>query len=273
MDYPMKMTVRQVVPLAFALALAGTLSAQDDPPSRVARLSYMTGQVSFEPPTVNEWGPATLNYPLTTGDNLYTDVNASRAVLRLSRNSIRLAPGTNFQFVNLSDQVTQMSINSGALIVKLRNLWDGESWEVDTPNGAVTLLRTGEYRIDTDPNRNATMVTVRSGDAEVTSNNQSFPVHARQTVYLDPNGQPNIADMNPPDDFDQFGYSRDRIEDAPAALCFSVCDRVRRPGRLRHLAAQSGLRVHVGTARGIWMGALSQRPLGLGGTVGLDMGG
>jgi hypothetical protein len=215
MDYPMKMTVRQVVPLAFALALAGTLSAQDDPPSRVARLSYMTGQVSFEPPTVNEWGPATLNYPLTTGDNLYTDVNASRAVLRLSRNSIRLAPGTNFQFVNLSDQVTQMSINSGALIVKLRNLWDGESWEVDTPNGAVTLLRTGEYRIDTDPNRNATMVTVRSGDAEVTSNNQSFPVHARQTVYLDPNGQPNIADMNPPDDFDQFGYSRDRIEDAP----------------------------------------------------------
>jgi hypothetical protein len=90
--------------------------------------------------------------------------------------------------VNLSDQVTQMSINSGALIVKLRNLWDGESWEVDTPNGAVTLLRTGEYRIDTDPNRNATMVTVRSGDAEVTSNNQSFPVHARQTAYLECRG-------------------------------------------------------------------------------------
>jgi hypothetical protein len=216
-----KMTARQVAPLALVLAFAGTLAAQyappqpDDPPSRVARLSYFTGQVSFEPSTVSDWGPATLNYPLTTGDNLYTDVNGSRAILRISRNSIRLAPGTNFQMVNLSDQVTQMSINSGALIVKLRNLWDGESWEVDTPNGAVTLLRTGEYRIDTDPNRNATMVTVRSGDAEVTSNNQSFPVHARQTAYLDPNNQPNIMDMNPPDDFDQFGYSRDRLEDAP----------------------------------------------------------
>jgi len=215
------MTARQVAPLALVLAFAGTLAAQyappqpDDPPSRVARLSYFTGQVSFEPSTVSDWGPATLNYPLTTGDNLYTDVNGSRAILRISRNSIRLAPGTNFQMVNLSDQVTQMSINSGALIVKLRNLWDGESWEVDTPNGAVTLLRTGEYRIDTDPNRNATMVTVRSGDAEVTSNNQSFPVHARQTAYLDPNNQPNIMDMNPPDDFDQFGYSRDRLEDAP----------------------------------------------------------
>jgi hypothetical protein len=217
----MKMTARHIASLAFGLAFAGTLAAQyappqpDDPPSRVARLSYFTGQVSFEPSTVNDWAPATLNYPLTTGDNLYTDVNGSRAVLRLSRNSIRLAPGTNFQMVNLSDQVTQMSINSGALIVKLRNLWDGESWEVDTPNGAVTLLRTGEYRIDTDPNRNATMVTVRSGDAEVTSNNQSFPVHARQTAYLDPNNQPSVVDMNPPDDFDQFGYSRDRLEDAP----------------------------------------------------------
>ena len=214
----MKKTVQQVVPLSLALALAGAMAAQpvspDDPPSRVARLSYMSGQVSFEPSTVNDWAPASLNYPLTTGDNLYTD-NGARAVLRVSRNSIRLAPGTNFQMVNLSDQIAQMSINSGALDVKVRNIFEGESWEVDTPNGAVTLLRSGEYRIDTDPSRNATMVTVRAGDALVTSNNQSFPVHARQTAYIDPNGQPNIADMNPPDDFDQFGESRDRIEDAP----------------------------------------------------------
>lgn len=218
----MKFTSRQVVPLAMAFAMAGALAAQpmpgpvsnDDPPSRVARLSYMSGAVSFEPSTVNEWGPATLNYPLTSGDNLYLD-NGARAVLRISRNSIRLAQGTNFQMVNLSDQIAQMSINSGAIDVKVRNLYEGDSWEVDTPNGAITLLRAGEYRIDTDADRNATMVTVRSGDAEVTSNNQSFPVHARQTAYLTMNDQPQIVGMNPPDDFDQFGYSRDRMEDAP----------------------------------------------------------
>jgi hypothetical protein len=220
MDRKMKMTLRKIVPLALALAIAGSLAAQpippeQDPPTRVARLSYMSGQVSFEPSSVNEWAPASLNYPLTTGDNLYTDPAGARAVLRVSRNSIRIAPGTNFQMVNLSDQVAQMSINSGAIDLKIRHIWDGNTWEVDTPNGAVTLLQAGEYRIDTDPNRNATMVTVRNGQAVVTSNNQSFTVYARQTAYVDANGAPNIVAMNPPDDFDQFGYTRDRIEDAP----------------------------------------------------------
>jgi hypothetical protein len=197
------------------VAAAGIAAAQDDPPSRVASLSYMNGPVSYEPASVDQWTDATLNYPLTTGDNLYTDQGAA-AVLRVGRNSIRLAQGTNFQFVNLSDNVVQMSINSGALSVRVRNLYEGESWEVDTPNGAVTLLREGEYRIDTDPDRNATMVTARNGDVEVTSNNQSFPVHAGQTAYLSVNGGPDIRDQNPLDDFDNFAISRDRLEDVPA---------------------------------------------------------
>jgi hypothetical protein len=59
--------------------------------------------------------------------------------LRIGQNSIRLDSGTNFQFVNLSDNVVQTSINSGSL--RLRHLLDTESWEVDTPNGALTVLR------------------------------------------------------------------------------------------------------------------------------------
>src|ERR1039457_6923597 len=131
--------------------------------SRVARIAYITGPVSFEPASVDQWADASLNYPMTTGDNLYTDVGA-RAVLRIGQNSIRLNSGANFQFVNLSDNVVQTSVNAGSLSLRVRHLFDGESWEVDTPNGAVTLLRTGEYRVDTDASRNATMVTVRAGD-------------------------------------------------------------------------------------------------------------
>ena len=71
-----------------------------DPPSRVARIAYITGPVSFEPASVDNWTDASLNYPMTTGDNLYTD-NGARAVLRIGQNSIRLNSGTNFQFVNL----------------------------------------------------------------------------------------------------------------------------------------------------------------------------
>jgi hypothetical protein len=201
--------------LAF-FAASGITAAQDmDPPSRVARIAYMTGPVSFEPASVDQWTDASLNYPMTTGDNLYTDTSA-RAVLRIGQNSIRLNSGTNLQFVNLSDNVVQTSINSGSLSLHVRHLFDGESWEVDTPNGAVTLLRTGNYRVDTDTNNNATMVTVRAGDVEVTANNQSFPLHSGQTAYFDNSGgPPDVQDANQPDDFDSFVIARDRLEDVP----------------------------------------------------------
>ena len=202
--------------LAALLAVSGVVAAQDaDPPSRVARIAYITGPVSFQPASVDQWADASPNYPMTTGDNLYTDSGA-RAVLRIGQNSIRLNSGTNFQIVNLSDNVVQTSVNSGSLSLHVRHLYDGESWEVDTPNGAVTLLRTGDYRIDTDASRNATMVTVRAGDIEVTANNQSFPIHSGQTAYIDNSGNPpDVQAAYQPDDFDSFAASRNRQEDAP----------------------------------------------------------
>jgi hypothetical protein len=199
------------------LVVSGLATAQDadDPPSRVARIAYLAGPVSFEPASVDQWADASLNYPMTTGDSLYAGGGA-RGVLRIGQNSIRLNSGANFQFVNLSDNVVQTSVNAGSLSLHLRHLFDNESWEVDTPNGAVTLLRTGEYRVDTDNVRNATMVTVGSGDVEVTANNQSFPVHSGQTAYFDNSGNPpDVQAAGQPDDFDAFVAIRDRVENVP----------------------------------------------------------
>ena len=42
-----------------------------DPPSRVGRLNYLSGSVSFRPGTVDEWTAATLNYPVYEGDHLW----------------------------------------------------------------------------------------------------------------------------------------------------------------------------------------------------------
>ncbi len=53
-----------VVPSAAALA---------DPSGRVARISFVGGPVSFRPASLDEWSLASLNYPLTVGDHLWTD--------------------------------------------------------------------------------------------------------------------------------------------------------------------------------------------------------
>lgn len=193
--------------------LAGTALAQD-PPARVARLNYLSGHVSFHPASVDDWSSATVNYPITTGDQLYSDIGA-RAELHLASTALRLDGRTNMGLLNLDDRTMQIRLTQGSIGLRIRRMDDNQLFEVDTPNGAISLLRTGEYRIDTDPDRNATMVTVRGGEAEVTANGGSFPVHPRQTAYFTGTSTEEIRDGNPPDDFDRFCQLRDRRDDAP----------------------------------------------------------
>ncbi|HWO28040.1 MAG TPA: hypothetical protein VNO32_04510, partial [Candidatus Acidoferrum sp.] len=67
-------------------------SADDsqDPPSRVARLSYMDGSVSMQPGGAGDWGAAAKNRPVTIGDKLWTDKD-SRAELQAGQASIHLS--------------------------------------------------------------------------------------------------------------------------------------------------------------------------------------
>jgi hypothetical protein len=196
--------------------LTAAACAQDvpvsDPPSRVARLNFIDGSVSFQPAGVDDWAAASLNYPLTSGDHIYSDIG-SHAEMHIGPNALRLGSQSNFGFLNLDDRTVQVRFTEGALEIRLRRLDDDDLYEVDTPQGAVSLLRNGDYRIETDPDRNATMVTVRAGEVEVTANGNSFAVHPRQTAYCADGAQPDIRDANPPDAFDAFTDQRNILED------------------------------------------------------------
>ena len=85
--------------------LAGALLADaGDPPSRVARLNYLNGAVSFRPGSVDDWGPATLNYPLTTGDHLWTDPGAQTEI-HIGSTAVRMNSGTALSILNLDDRI------------------------------------------------------------------------------------------------------------------------------------------------------------------------
>src|SRR5690242_5931688 len=156
-----------------ASAIAPLVAQDQDPPSRVARLNYLDGSVSFRPGSVEEWAAATLNYPLATGDHLWTDQSA-RAELHIGPAAVHMASETALAILTLDDRLAQLSLTQGAVNVRIPRLEPDEAWEVDTPNGAITLLRPGDYRIDVLPDSNTTMVTVRDGDAEVTGGGQAF---------------------------------------------------------------------------------------------------
>src|ERR1035441_7074194 len=102
------------------LALASHLAGQEtgDPPSRVARLNYVVGAVSFRPSTVDSWVPATSNYPMTTGDHLWTDAGGS-VEIHVGSSAIRLASLAAFSILNLDDRTAQISLSQGAMHVRI----------------------------------------------------------------------------------------------------------------------------------------------------------
>src|SRR3989454_834373 len=210
-----RMRIARLVMPALVLALVPTLHLADasdqDPPSRVGRLSFLSGSVSFRPGSVDDWATATVNYPLTTGDHLWTDADA-RAEITIGSSAIRLASQSAFGFLALDDRTTQVRLSQGALTVRLRHLGDDEAFEIDTPNVAVSLLRPGSYRVDVDSTGDTTTVTVRHGEAEVTASGSAFSVHADDAAVVVGSDSPSydIHAALRPDDLDDWCTARDR---------------------------------------------------------------
>ncbi len=209
---------------ALIFGLSVPVRAQDqpeegaDPPSRVARLSYTTGTISMEPAGVNDWAPADVNRPFTTGDYLYADQN-SAAELQLDVAAIRMAAQTSFGFLNLDDRTVQIKLTEGDLYIRVRNWTPDQVFEVDTPNAAVTLLQNGIYRFRVDANGNMSFVVVRQGQAEITGGGQAFTLNADNSATLTGTDQLQYdIELAPqPDPFDQWCQARDAHEEQLAA--------------------------------------------------------
>jgi hypothetical protein len=212
----MKFTQRFVL---MALASACLLAAQDDPPGRVARMSYLYGTASFLPAGVPDWAPADYNRPLTSGDQVYVDF-AGTVELETGATVLRLGSATALEFLSLDDSNMQIRLTEGTLLIRVRSLGDQDSVEVDTPSLAFSLLRPGDYRIDVKPDSALTKVTVRGGEGEVTGSDQAFTVHAGEQLQATGADQPNYQTVGapPPDILDNFALQRDQKDDqSPSA--------------------------------------------------------
>lgn len=205
-----------VVLSALGLTLSGFASAE--PPSRAARLGYMSGTVSFSPAGQPDWVQAVVNRPLTTGDRLWVDAN-SRAELQIGGAAIRLGSATSVTLLNLDDRIAQVQLTQGSLKVRVRHMGPGQSFEVDTPNLAFTLRRPGEYRIDVDSNDDATAVMVQSGEAEVYGEDASYTITSRQGYRFYGTGLSDYDSLGGrrDDDLDRWARERDRRGDNSAS--------------------------------------------------------
>ncbi len=139
---------------------------EGDPPSRVARISYLDGNVSFQPSGTEDWSAAAKNRPVTVGDKLWTDQD-SRAELQAGQASMHLGSMTALSFLNLDENITQVRIAEGAVNFRVREMCEGDLYEIDTPNAAFTVKEAGAFRVDVNENGDGTRITVIRGEGGI----------------------------------------------------------------------------------------------------------
>ncbi len=222
--------------LTMLLGLAGLLSfvapqaradEEKDPPTRVARISYVDGSVSLQPGGQGDWGSAARNRPMTIGDKLWVDKD-SRAELQAGPAAIHLGSMTALSFLNLDQGITQMRLAEGSINFRVSELRQGDLYEVDAPNLAFTVKQAGAFRIDVDENGDSARVTVIRGEGEVTAGGKTYEVHSGERAEF--NGTDNIQysiDRAPgPDGLDRWAAERDLKEDRSASAKYVSRDMV-----------------------------------------------
>ena len=103
------------------LALFVSAAAFADPPTRVARLTQMSGTITFSPAGEEDWAIAQPNRPVVTGDRLWADAN-SHVELQIGAAAARLGSETSVNVLNLDDQVGQFQLAQGSLNLRVRRI-------------------------------------------------------------------------------------------------------------------------------------------------------
>jgi hypothetical protein len=183
------------LPLALSLGLVGTARAQsaDTPPGRVGQLAFINGQVSFADSSANGWTQATLNYPIVSGDALYTQPGAQTAVA-IDASRITLNSGAELTFTHIGNRTVTAALAQGEVFFDLRYLAPGNSYSITTPRGTVTLSQNGRYDIIAGDANTPTEISTLRGNAALQTQDVALTITAGQTAYLQGN-QPVTASL------------------------------------------------------------------------------
>ena len=161
----------------FAALLLLSIPAHAEPPSRVGRLSFVQGDVSFFMDRDDGWRRAQLNFPVTSENSLWTE-NGGRAEVRIGASVLRIDDRSLLDFVRVQDDQTQTFLQRGTLNLRLRDddsadqfgrRDEGDTVRVETSEGQFVFSRNGRYRIDSFPENNQSRVSVYVGRAHFES--------------------------------------------------------------------------------------------------------
>jgi hypothetical protein len=178
---------------------------------RFARLTYISGDVTWRPDENAAWSKATTNTSLSQGGQIWVNGGGKAEIrlddgsaLRLGRNAI-----VTLQTLYTDDKgpYSKIKINAGLATLRVRHA--SSVYEVEAP--LLTVQANGPARIRIGVGE-ATEVGVRLGRATVTSNQNKTLVEDGGYLSLSDAGAAfNLRSLPPEDSWDRWNDDRDRL--------------------------------------------------------------
>jgi hypothetical protein len=156
-----------------------------DPPARVGWLSNLSGSVSFHSASQDQWVTATQNYPVASGDAVWTQPQAAASVM-VDSTRIALDGGTELTAQEIDQTTITASLSQGEVFLDIAALQQGQSVVIETPRGTAQITANGEYEIYAGDSSTPTYVTTVTGSIQFTGLGVNNPqtVGAQQTLVV-----------------------------------------------------------------------------------------
>jgi hypothetical protein len=194
---------------------AGQDAAPVDPqasgPVRMARFSYLNGNVTWRPDPQTEWAPATDNMPLREGSEIWVG-DGGRAELQFDDGSyFRFGSGAvatlQTLFSDSQGEYTEIKLTDGLASMELRT--DHSVYQIDTPKGAIRSVGPSRVRVGVDDD---VEVGVRLGTAVLERSEGNVTLHSNDYVDLQATDRaPQVSALPPEDSWDKFTDERSAL--------------------------------------------------------------
>jgi hypothetical protein len=214
--------LQNIIPLLIAglvITLTSTWPSQralaDDRsngPVRMARFSYVSGDVEWRRDPQARWSPARINLPIRQGTQVWAE-NGGRGEIQFDDGSrLRLGSGALVTLQTLySDtdgEFTEITLNDGPATLRLTN--NHSVYQVNTPIISVNATGPARLRIRAG---NGTQLAVLQGDAEIEG--RQGKAKCRTGDYLDLRNESAPYDFRPiprpdNDNYDRWSDARDQ---------------------------------------------------------------
>jgi hypothetical protein len=192
-------------PMVMLLSLLPTL-ALADLPARVGRLADIENGVNFRVDRSSESGPASLNWPISSGALLDTEWRG-RAEVWIGSSAYRVAGNSEVEFVQVDDQQIIIDVVRGSLAVSIMDRDQAADLKVTTPEGQVRFTSPGRYRIDVLSDHSE--VTTQAGQAIVDDQNRQQALMGGQKARLYQGQRTRIDGDFDQDNFDSWVADRE----------------------------------------------------------------